>query len=153
MPPGDVERAPSYDEVDDRTASPPSTVVTQKEEVTEQIFDQGESIGELTESPFTIHHPAFNIYPGRRVILCTVVPSVTKTTTITTTTELTTATTDDSNKQIIDEDDYEREEHKYSAEEKPSPQPPLVRQERRKSTSSSESYSEVGGQIVGGLHL
>ena len=49
MPPADdVERAPSYDEVDDR---PSSTVVTQKEEVTEQIFDQGESISELTESP------------------------------------------------------------------------------------------------------
>ena len=37
--------APSYDEVDDRVA-PPSAVVTQKEEVTEQIFDQGESISE-----------------------------------------------------------------------------------------------------------
>ena len=49
MPPADdVERAPSYDEVDDR---PSSTVVTQKEEVTEQIFDQGESISESTESP------------------------------------------------------------------------------------------------------
>ena len=47
MPPADGERAPSYDEVDDS----PSTVVTQKEEVTEQIFDQGESISELTESP------------------------------------------------------------------------------------------------------
>ena len=44
VPPADVERAPSYDEVDDRG---PSTVLTQKEEVTEQIIDQGESISEL----------------------------------------------------------------------------------------------------------
>ena len=44
--PGDDGGAPSYDEVDDRVAPPSSAVVTQKEEVTEQIFDQGESISE-----------------------------------------------------------------------------------------------------------
>ena len=51
MPPpaDDVERAPSYDEVDD-SLPPSSTVVTQKEEVTEQIFDQGESISESSSS-------------------------------------------------------------------------------------------------------
>ena len=43
---GGGERVPGFDEVDDRP--PSSTVVTQKEEVTEQIIDQGESISEST---------------------------------------------------------------------------------------------------------
>ena len=47
VPPADAgERVPGFDEVDDRP--PSSTVVTQKEEVTEQIIDQGESISEST---------------------------------------------------------------------------------------------------------
>ena len=45
---GGGERVPGFDEVDDRP--PASTVVTQKEEVTEQIIDQGESISESTNN-------------------------------------------------------------------------------------------------------
>ena len=51
VPPADGgggERVPGFDEVDDRP--PASTVVTQKEEVTEQIIDQGESISESTDN-------------------------------------------------------------------------------------------------------
>ena len=50
VPPADGggERVPGFDEVDDRP--PSSTVVTQKEEVTEQIIDQGESISESTNN-------------------------------------------------------------------------------------------------------
>ena len=48
VPPADAgERVPGFDEVDDRP--PSSTVVTQKEEVMEQIIDQGESISESTK--------------------------------------------------------------------------------------------------------
>ena len=46
---GGGERVPGFDEVDDRP--PASTVVTQKEEVTEQIIDQGESISECANNP------------------------------------------------------------------------------------------------------
>ena len=51
VPPADGggERVPGFDEVDDRPP-PASTVVTQKEEVTEQIIDQGESISESTNN-------------------------------------------------------------------------------------------------------
>ena len=50
VPPADGggERVLGFDEVDDRP--PSSTVVTQKEEVTEQIIDQGESISESTNN-------------------------------------------------------------------------------------------------------